>query len=469
MARLLLIQSLFVEQFGVMTLAAVAKAAGHEVDLAAGSDRHILDRISEFRPDVVGFSVLTGYQERYLRLGQKIRNIVASPPLILFGGPHPTFFPEVVLEDGVDVICRGEGEGAIVELLAAVHGQGDLRTIRNLCFEDDGKLACNPMRPMVDLNTLPFPDRTIYARYPVIHDSNMATFMASRGCPYSCSFCFNKKMVSVVKGLGSWVRFRDVADLIREIREVQANREITFIDFHDDTFILKKDWLFEFLETYCREIALPFSCQIRADLLTPEIARKMKEAGCRRVSFGLESGDERLRDLVLRKNLSDESIRQAAAMLREAGITFFTTNMMGLPGETLEEAFKTLELNIEIGAKCAWTSLFQPFPGTDLAEYCLEKGYLDKPISTGQPVDTHTTSQLSQPDIDKIVRLQKFAYVALRFPSLLPLIRKLINYNFPRTYFYVHRVSYLLFYFRHAYQTTWTETIKHAWIAWRHY
>ncbi len=469
MARLLLVQSLFVEQFGIMTLSAVAKAAGHQVAFAIGSDRHILEKAQKFKPDVVGFSVLTGYQDKYLNLGKQMKRIIDPSPLILFGGPHPTFFPKVVLEDGVDAICVGEGEGAITELLEAVDRGDDISGIRNLGFEKDGELVCNPMRPLVDLDTVPFPDREIYAEYPVIHESNMVTFMASRGCPYHCSFCFNRKMVGMVRGLGQWVRFRSVDNFMQEIAQVHARHKINFIDFHDDTFILKKDWLFPFLEAYRREFAIPFSCQIRADLLTPEIAKALKDAGCQRVSFGLESGNEELRNLVLKKNLSNKSIKKAAEILRETGIEFFTTNMMGLPGETLEDAFKTLELNIEIGTRCAWTSLFQPFPGTDLAKYCLDNGYLEKPISTGKPVDTHTTSQLSQPDIDKVVRLQKFAYVVLRFPSLLPLVKKLINYDFPTLYFYIHRISYLLLYFRAAYQTTWKETIKHAWIALRHY
>ncbi len=470
MARLLLVQSLFVEQFGIMTLSAVAKEKGHDVLLAIGSDSHILEKAREFKPHVVGFSVLTGYQKRYLTLGKELKKLGHPTPLVLFGGPHANFFPEIIMEDGVDIVCRGEGEGALLDILDIVdEGKNDFQGIKNLALKQDGKAVINPLRPLVDVDTLPFPDRDIYKNYPTIHDSDMVTFIASRGCPFDCSFCFNKDMVEMVKGLGSWVRFRSVNDMIREIEVVSRHKEINFIDFHDDTFILKKSWLFEFLEAYSKKFSIPFACQIRADLLTLEMAEALKKAGCTRVSFGLESGDERLRNLLLKKQLSDDQIRETTSILNRVGIPFFTTNMMGLPGETLEETFKTLNFNIEIGATCAWISLFQPFPGTELADYCLKKGYLDKPISTDEPVDTHTTSLLNQPDIDKIVRLQKFVYIAIRFPSTLPIIKWLINYDFPRTYYYIHRISYLIFYYRHAYQTSWPETIKHAWIAWRHY
>jgi radical SAM superfamily enzyme YgiQ (UPF0313 family) len=469
MARLLLIQSLFVEQFGMMTLAAVAKAKGHDVAVAIGSDNHILSKAKEFKPEVVGFSVLTGYQKRYLQLGRTIKQNLTPKPLILFGGPHATFFPEVILEEGVDIVCRGEGEGALINILDAVDGGNNLEGIENLVLKNNGKPSFAPMRPLVDLDNIPFPDREIYKDYPIIHNSDMTTFMASRGCPFNCSFCFNKDMVDMVKGLGSWVRFRSVDNLIEEIEIVQRMKKIRYIDFHDDTFILKRQWLFEFLDAYAAKFSTPFTCNVRADLLNLDMAKSLKAAGCSRVSFGLECGDEKLRNLLLKKSLTDDQIRRAAAVLHQVKLPFFTYNMMGLPGERLEDAFKTLGLNIEIGTQCAWTSVFQPFPGTQLADYCLEKGYLEKPISTDKPVDTHTHSLLSQPDIDKVVRLQKFVYLAIRFPSTLTLIRKLVNYNFPSVFYYVHRISYLLFYFRKAYQTTLAGTIKHAWIAWRHY
>jgi len=468
-AKLLLIQSLFVEQFGIMTLAAVAKAKGHTVALAIGSDSHILRKANEFKPDVVGFSVLTGYQKRYLQLGQALKRNLAREPVILFGGPHATFFPQVVMEEGVDIVCRGEGEGALLDILYAVDSSKDFDGIKNTVVKQNGAFKIFPMRPLVDLDEIPFPDREIYRDYPVIYDSNLVTFIASRGCPFDCSFCFNKDMVNLVKGLGQWVRFRSIDNLLEEINIVTHKKKVWYIDFHDDTLILKRKWLFEFLDAYAKRFSIPFTCNVRADLIDFEIANALKAAGCVRVSFGLECGDEKLRNLLLKKSLKDDQIREAASILHKVKLPFFTYNMIGLPGERLQDALKTLELNIEIGTECAWTSIFQPFPGTQLAQYCLDEGFLERPISTDEPVDTHSTSLLRQPDIDKVVRLQKFVYLAIRFPGTLRLIKKLINYNHPTVYYYIHRISYLIFYYRKAYQITWLGTLKHAWIAWRHY
>lgn len=469
MARLLLVQSLFVEQFGIMTLSAVAKDKGHDVALAIGSDSHILRKANEFKPDVVGFSVLTGYQKRYLHLGQAIKRNITPKPLILFGGPHATFFPKVVMEDGVDIACRGEGEGVLLDILDAVDSSKDFDEIKNTAVKQSGAFKSFPMRPLVDLDEIPFPDREIYMDYPIIYNSKFVTFIASRGCPFDCSFCFNKDMVNLVKGLGQWVRFRSIDNLLEEIDIVTHKKKIRYIDFHDDTLILKRKWLFEFLDAYARRFSIPFTCNVRADLIDFEIANALKTAGCVRVSFGVECGDEKLRNLLLKKSLTDDQIRKAASILHKVKLPFFTYNMIGLPGERLQDALKTLELNIEIGAECAWTSIFQPFPGTQLAQYCLDEGFLEKPISTDEPVDTHSISLLHQPDIDKVVRLQKFVYLAIRFPGTLGLIKKLINYKHPTVYYYIHRISYLIFYYRKAYQITWLETLKHAWIAWRHY
>jgi radical SAM superfamily enzyme YgiQ (UPF0313 family) len=336
-----------------MTLAAAAKANGHDVALAIGSHNHILRKAREFRPDIVGFSVLTGYQERYLQLGQVLKRNLTPSPVILFGGPHATFFPNVALQKGIDIVCRGEGEGALIDILDAIDNNNDFYGIDNLAIKQDGELKSFPLRPLSDLDELPIPDRDIYMDYSLIHDSDMVTFMAGRGCPFNCSFCFNKEMVEMVKGLGSWVRFRSVHNLIEEIKLVHRTKKLRYIDFHDDTFIINHKWIFEFLDAYSGNFSTPFTCNVRADLIDLDTARALKSAGCCRVSFGLESGDEGLRNLVLRKRLSDEQIRNAASILHQVGIPFFTYNMMGLPGERLNQAYKTLELNIEIKSECA--------------------------------------------------------------------------------------------------------------------
>ncbi len=458
------------EQLGVMSLAAVARANGHEVMLALGSEERIVRVARDFRPDVVGFCVLTGFQTRWLKVARSIKRALDPEPLIIFGGPHPTFFPKVVLEDGVDLVCRGEGEGAMADLLDAVDaGNERFDDIPNLVVKNDFGLRSTPLRPLANLDELPFPNREISFAYPFIRKDPNVHFMAGRGCPYSCSFCFNRSMRELCRELGPPVRMRSVDNLIEEIDGVNRKWGIEVVYFQDDTFVLDRDWLFDFLDRYASCLRLPFYCTVRADLVTADMARALRDAGCYRVSFGVESGVERIRREVLKKNVSDEQIREAASILHDAGITFQTTNMMGLPGETLADAVRTLELNIQIGADIAWTSIYQPYPGTELGDRTLAEGRVDKLPDDERIADAHTSSILRQPEIEEVVRFQKFAYLAVKFPSTLPFILELTRRNHPILYYYIHRITYLLFYFKQITHMSWRRVVHEAWVAWRHY
>jgi radical SAM superfamily enzyme YgiQ (UPF0313 family) len=239
--------------------------------------------------------------------------------------------------------------------------------------------------------------------------------------------------------------------------------------FQDDTFILNRHWLLQFLDEYRRSVRLPLYCTVRADLVTEEIALALKEAGCYRVSFGVESGAEKIRNEVLQKKISDNDIKRTAKILKKAGLTFQTTNMMGLPGETLDDAIQTLKLNIEIGADVAWTSIYQPYPGTELGEKTFKDGYIEHFPDDETIADAHTSSILKQPEIAQVERLQKLAYLAVKFPKLLPLTKRLTTFNMPRLFYWVHRITYLLFYFRKITKMSLKRTIEEALIAFKYY
>jgi len=454
----------------VMSVAASARRRGHEVALALGNDDEIIKKARRFRPDVVGFSVLTGFQRRWLSLAGKLKAALDYEPVTLFGGPHPTFYPEIVMDDALDVACRGEGDEAVAELMDAVEaGERKFEGIANLAFKTGEGYRAEPLRPLAEVDKLPFPDREISYEYSFIrHDPN-AHFIAGRGCPYSCSFCFNRKFRQLCRGLGPTVRMRSPDNLIEEIAHVNRRWGIKTVYFQDDTFILNKEWLFSFLEQYADKLGLPFFCTVRADLVTPEIAHALKTAGCYRVSFGVESGVESIRREMLKKNITDDEIRETARILHGVGLEFQTTNMMGLPGERLEDAVRTLRLNIEIGADVAWTSLYQPYPGTELGEYALKEGYVDGLPDDERIADAHTASLLKQPDIEKIERLQKFAYMAVKFPGTLPLVLKLIHRDHPGAYYYLHRISYFLFYFRRLTRMNCKRMAREAGLAWKYY
>ncbi len=167
MKVLFITKPFIIEPLGIMYLSAAAKAAGHKTDLARISD-DLNKKIDEFKPDIVAYSLMTGDQDLYLDLNNSLRR--NHQFLSVFGGPHPTFFPELINEDGVDIVCRGEGEQAFVELLNKQEKSEDIVQLENFTIKINGRINQNGMRPLANLDSLPFPDREIVKQFPEIRN-----------------------------------------------------------------------------------------------------------------------------------------------------------------------------------------------------------------------------------------------------------------------------------------------------------
>jgi len=172
------------EPHGVLRLSSILKGAGHEVDLVVATKEDPVDAALRLKPDLVGYSVYTGTQRYYLELNRRIK--AELPVFSIFGGPHPTFFPEMIEEEGVDGVCRGEGEYATLDLLNALQGGEPFEGIQNWWFRLNGNIVRNPFRPLVrDLDQLPFADRDLlYQAYPAFAGVKVKPFI-TRGTP-SC-------------------------------------------------------------------------------------------------------------------------------------------------------------------------------------------------------------------------------------------------------------------------------------------
>jgi len=209
----------------------------------------------------------------------------------------------------------------------------------------------------------------------------MKRFITGRGCPYNCTFCHNQILKEVLKGRGRYVRKMPVGKVIEEILAVKTKYPLTSVHFSDDTFILDRKWLFEFLKRYKEKVNIPFSCNVRADLIDKKVVVALKRAGCRAVSFGVESGNEIIRNQILGKSLDDETILKAAKLLRKAKIKFLTTNMSGIPGEEEKDILATLELNRKIRPNFTRAFIFDAFPKLPLTQIAIERGDLRKDYS----------------------------------------------------------------------------------------
>lgn len=449
MAKIAFLQHIWYETMGPMYLSASVKAKGHGCDIFIGKDKKVIEEVLGYAPDIACFSVMTAQFPWALNMARELKKILPGV-LVAFGGAHPTFFPEIIEEDGIDVICIGEGEFALTELADNIDYGKDITSIKNLWVKKDGKVCKNDIRDFIsDLDSLPVPDRTLYYKYGFLANSPEKSFMSGRGCPYNCTFCFNHIYMDMYKGKGRFLRHRKVDGVLREIAEVKAKYGLKLVYFQDDTWVLNKKWLYEFLPRYKKEINLPFIAYVRADMVTDELAFMLKDAGCQVVDMGLETGDETRRNELLKKNITDENLKNASRLLHKNKLNFRTTNMLGLPGETLRDAFKTLEVNIALKPTYSWCSIFQPFPKLELTNIAIEKGWISEDAAS-KIGSSYKNSVLDMDDIKKITNLQKFFIITVKYPFLLPAVRLLIK--FPKNYIYdaIGFLSYAFMYYRYT-------------------
>ena len=419
-----------------MYISSMAKGAGHECRLALGQSlAEFSPEIQKFKPDLVGFSVMSGSHQWAVNTAREIKKHFGIRNIL--GGAHPTFFPEVIEEPGIDMVLRGEGEESVLELLDRIDGRKPLTDIPNIWLKN-GQIYKNDVRSLrSELDDYPFPDRTLYDALEGRLDRSVRNVTTSRGCPWHCSFCFEDAMREMYSGKGKYVRIRNIDRVIQECRELKEGTNVRTIYFSDDVFGMSKKWLYEFLPVYKQEVGLPFICLVRADLVASDrdYAFRLAEGGCKSVFFGVESGNEALRNKVLVKQLTDRQIEDAATNLHDAGIPFRTYNIVGLPGETVEDACSTVELNIRIKTDYPWCSVFSPFPGTALTTLAMDEGYLDRDFDPDKLTRSFFTgSPLRTESIEQLQNLQKFFQTAVLLPGTFPFIKRLIR--FPSNIFF---------------------------------
>jgi len=444
MAKILFLQTVQFEFTGVMSISAYLKRAGHQVDLLLEGEEGsaFFDKIRDYKPDLVAFSAMTGDHVRCLEIAAQVKKIMDVPTLM--GGPHPTFFPETVEHPAIDVICRGEGEEAAAELCARLDQGRDFSDVRNLWVKRNGSIIRNEVGPGEnELDNYPIPDRDIYYKYPYLRDYPTKPFITARGCPYLCSFCFNRDFNRMYHGKMKVLRRLSPERAMAEMRQVKERYPLKRIFINDDIFIMDKEWLGRFLPLYRDQIGLPFACNVRVNLVDEEIVAMLKNAGCYLVMFGIESGDPELRRNILKKNITDEQIRQAAYFFRKYDVRMKTFNIMGLPDETVQKALKTIRINAEIKVDYPWCSILQPYPRTELAAIAKDKGLLQDNFSLDHLESSFFSgSVLKQENIKELVRLQKLFYIGVKMPWTQPLIAHLIKYPLNRLFYVIFALSF---------------------------
>ncbi len=375
---------------GIGMLAAVAARAGAETALSdmSFSSRPFRDLerdLDEFSPDLVCVSVLTPQLSDAVRSVRTARER-APEATVAVGGPHATVLPEETLErTGADLVYAGEGERAF----AAVLETGSWEELPGACYRDaDGTVLRNPgLMVSEDLDDLPLPDRSVFdmERYfrswysmdrvdPRLRGTSV---MATRGCPYRCTFC----QPTLSEIFGRRMRKRSPESLVAELEQLVADYSIDAFMFEDSTFIVDRPWVHEICDLMIRRCpGLRWCCNVRADLLTEQLLDHMREAGLSKINMGVESASQRVLDEIYDKGITVEGVRRALRMARSRGIFVQGYFMLGAPGETREEMLRTIEFASREPFDDAIFDITTPFPHTrlwDLTRDLVDRDYED--------------------------------------------------------------------------------------------
>lgn len=343
------------------------------------------NKIAEINPDIVSITTLTNYWGEIKNASDWIKEV--SDAKILCGGYHASLFPEeVVNHPSIDGICIGEGEGALVDVLKSFP-DGSWDTIDNIWTRaNDGTIIKNAPRPLInDLNSLPYWDRDIFHRGGIDEvgvsitgefspDTKTAIVASSRGCYHKCSYCSNHAFRQLYPRheRGAFVRGMTVRRTIDELKEINERYAPDSFEFVDEVFANDISWLSEFKDRYIEEINKPFSIFIRIGMFKEEGYQLLRQAGCFNIYVGIECGNEKFRKDVLNKPIKNADIIRHFEVLNDLGIRTTTFNMIGLPFETKDLIFETIDLNRRIKATIPLFFSFQPLPGTELYQRCVD-------------------------------------------------------------------------------------------------
>jgi len=430
--------SRFEVNMGISSISAMLKQAGHETLLyhpRIFSKETFLKCVESFDPNVIGFSVTTHQYQfaiKYARFAKECRENITT----IFGGVHPTLTPESVIENPyVDMVCRGEGEFATVELVEALEKGENFSNIQNIWIKKNGSIIKNPKRDLIEnLDSLPFPDREFINQKEILRKNGFRLDVSiGRGCPYQCPYCCNSALSELYKDKGKFVRLRSPENVLKEIDSIVHKYTVKEIHFQDDMFLLNKNWLREFGEPYAKDYHIPFHIAARVDHVDSEITGLLRQMGCISVSTGVETGNEKLRRNVLDKKVTNEQIIKAVGLLKEAGIKVCSLNMVGIPGETIGTINETISFNKKLNPNWLGISIFSPYPGTRLYNLCVKKGYIAgdsnfEDFSTSY-MDEKCASVLSQPSITREETLKGYRrfidfaigkYLKEKYPFLYP-------------------------------------------------
>jgi radical SAM superfamily enzyme YgiQ (UPF0313 family) len=303
--------------------------------------------------------------------------------LLILGGCHATIEPEDFEDSNFDIFCVGEGEEPFVDFIRALRNGTDWNSIPGFIT----RLRHNPPRGYVkDLNKLPFCDYDITDTEKILMLKNgWFSLSFSRGCPFACTFCINhlyKKIGSKSGDKISYVRKRTPEKAVDEMVTLVKKYKIDTFNLDDDLLTMDAEWMKEFAELYTEKIYDPFGVKYainsRASYLNEDMVKLLAFSGCREVRIGFETGNEKLRNKILNKTITNEELINACNLLNKYGINSDLFAMMGIPGETHDTFQDTVDMVIKMKPKLIRMNFLFPYKHTKIYDLCVKENLFKK-------------------------------------------------------------------------------------------
>jgi len=430
---------------GISYLISILKEKGHEVDLfeTTFSDFNYSDFNISGKMDENGRSIIRDFKEKVeavnpdligvsctslcLNFAIEMIGSLEGRPKTIFGGVGATIGSEdLIKNDCVDFLCSGFGEECLPKLMANLENKKEFNDVPNLIYMKNGKVIKNNFLQNIDLSNLPIPDWSLFdeRHFERIFKGEVkrwGNFQLSRGCPFNCAYCVNNYYH---KELGMGVYMVPVEKVITEMKLLSKKYRLDIIRIFDECFGFGDlTDMREFARLYKNEVRLPTIIETRPEAINEDTIQILKDINCISVSIGVETGNEKQREEMLNRHVSNERIKKAFRLLNNAGIRTSSYNIIGFPGDTRGKIFETIKLNRFCKPNFINVFLFCPFPKTQLRAYCLEHNFLDtKEIVDYGKKSVIKNDALSKEELYGLFRTFKY-YVKLS-EDFYPLIKR---------------------------------------------
>ncbi len=406
----------FLPPLGLASIATVLKENGHTVrilDLPVLNYtlEQLKNYVKEFQPELIAFAAITPTMDKAARIAGYLKPFTNA--VYIFGGLHPSLFPEETLKTVplAEIVVIGEAEHTFAELADKLEKKQPIHDVAGICYRDNGHIKRTAPRKLItNLNDLPIPSREFFDmrkymplpnQYKRLPATNMLT---ARGCPYAkCTFCFEAGDHKPI--------FRRITPerAVAEIKMLVDTYGIKEISFWDDVFLVGQQWMQQFHDGLKKEnIDITWSCYGYFPYLNKEILKLAKASGCWNIFYGIEAGNQQLLNTI-KKGFTKEQAKQALQWTHELGIETRGSFILGLPGETPALAKETVDFAIECDLDYAQFTLNTPFPSTEMWKTGDQYGTIDKNYDD---YSVHNPVYLPKGYANKqeLINMQKYAY-----------------------------------------------------------